>query len=60
MEASVDGTTLTGNVLGEIVDGQRKKELLETIARQEGISLEQVYRLKLKLTLDNCSRRWGE
>ena len=43
MEASVDGTTLTGKVLGEIVDGQRKKELLETIARQEGISLEQVY-----------------
>lgn len=42
MEASVDGTTLTGKVLGEIVDGQRKKELLETIARQEGISLEQV------------------
>jgi phosphoserine phosphatase len=50
MEASVDGTTLTGNVLGEIVDGQRKKELLETIARQEGISLEQVYRLRSKLT----------
>jgi phosphoserine phosphatase len=42
----VDGTTLTGKVLGEIVDGQRKKELLETIARQEGISLEQVYPIR--------------
>jgi hypothetical protein len=60
MEASVDGTTLTGRVLGEIVDGQRKKELLETIARQEGISLEQVYRARSKLTLDHCGRRWGE
>jgi len=37
----IDGK-LTGNYLGEIVDGQRKAELLEQIARQEGITLEQV------------------
>ena len=43
MEASEDGTALTGKVLGEIVDGQRKKELLETIALLEHISLDQVF-----------------
>ncbi len=32
---------LTGRVLGEIVDGQRKAALLREIAAQEGISLEQ-------------------
>lgn len=37
----VDGR-LTGRVLGEIVDGQRKAALLQQIAAQEGISLEQV------------------
>ena len=42
MEASEDGSVLTGKVLGDIVDGQRKKELLEWIAKEEGISLEQV------------------
>jgi phosphoserine phosphatase len=42
MEASEDGRVLTGKVLGDIVDGQRKKELLETIAQQEAISLDQV------------------
>jgi len=42
MEASKDGKELTGDVLGDIVDGQRKKELLETIAQQEKISLDQV------------------
>ena len=42
MEASEDGTVLTGKVLGDIVDGQRKKELLEMIAKQEDISLDQV------------------
>lgn len=36
----VDGK-LTGKVLGEIVDGQRKAALLRQIAAQEGISLEQ-------------------
>jgi phosphoserine phosphatase len=42
MEPSEDGTVLTGKVLGDIVDGQRKKELLEIIASQEGIVLDQV------------------
>jgi len=32
---------LTGNVLGEIVDGKRKAELLEEIAGKESISLDQ-------------------
>ncbi|HSC74954.1 MAG TPA: phosphoserine phosphatase SerB [Pseudomonadales bacterium] len=36
----IDGK-LTGRVLGEIVDGQRKAALLRQIAAQEGISLEQ-------------------
>jgi phosphoserine phosphatase len=36
----VDGK-LTGRVLGEVVDGQRKAALLREIAAQEGISLEQ-------------------
>jgi phosphoserine phosphatase len=42
MEASEDGTVLTGKVLGDIVDGQRKKQLLEMIAEKESISLDQV------------------
>ncbi|WP_462321293.1 phosphoserine phosphatase SerB [Halochromatium sp.] len=33
---------LTGRVTGQIVDGQRKAELLREIARSEGIRLEQV------------------
>ncbi|ADU61676.1 MAG: phosphoserine phosphatase SerB [Pseudodesulfovibrio sp.] len=37
----VDGK-LTGRALGEIVDAQRKAELLQAIADQEGISLQQV------------------
>jgi phosphoserine phosphatase len=37
----VDGK-LTGNVIGEIVDGARKAELLRMIAAGENISLEQV------------------
>ncbi len=37
----VDGV-LTGEVVGEIVDGRRKAELLKQIACQENISLEQV------------------
>ena len=32
---------LTGNVLGQVVDGKRKAELLEIIARKENIRLEQ-------------------
>jgi phosphoserine phosphatase len=37
----VDGK-LTGRALGEIVDAQRKADLLQAIADQEGISLQQV------------------
>lgn len=37
----VDGK-VTGRVIGKIVNGQRKAELLQAIAHQEGISLEQV------------------
>lgn len=37
----VDGR-VTGNVVGQIVDGSRKAELLGELARREGISLEQV------------------
>jgi phosphoserine phosphatase len=37
----VDGK-LTGRALGEIVDAQKKAELLQAIADQEGISLQQV------------------
>ena len=44
MEASEDGSVLTGKVLGGIVDGERKKERLEFIAKEEGISLDQVSR----------------
>ncbi|MBK8046653.1 MAG: phosphoserine phosphatase SerB [Anaerolineales bacterium] len=36
----VDGK-LTGQLLGDIVDGQRKAELLAMLAAQEGLSLEQ-------------------
>jgi phosphoserine phosphatase len=42
MEASEDGRYLTGNVKGDIVDGARKKHLLETIAKMNNISLDQV------------------
>lgn len=38
----VKGGVLTGNVLGDIVDSKKKAELLEEIARQEGVSLGQV------------------
>ena len=33
---------VTGNVVGEIVDGARKAALLEEIAAREGIRMEQV------------------
>src|SRR5690606_31897659 len=33
---------VTGKVVGTVVDGQRKAELLAMLARQEGIALEQV------------------
>ena len=41
MQASPDGTVLTGKVEGDIVDGQKKKELLEFMAAQEQIPLAQ-------------------
>ncbi|MBX9704954.1 MAG: phosphoserine phosphatase SerB [Gammaproteobacteria bacterium] len=37
----VDGK-VTGKVVGQVVDGQRKAELLAMLAQQEGIALEQV------------------
>lgn len=37
----VDGK-VTGNVVGKVIDGARKKSLLKEIADREGISLEQV------------------
>ena len=41
-ELDIADGALTGEVVGEIVDGRRKADLLRQIARQEGISLEQV------------------
>lgn len=38
----VQGGKLTGRVIGPIVNGQRKAELLETIAQAEGVLLDQV------------------
>jgi phosphoserine phosphatase len=38
----IAGDALTGNVIGPIVDAQRKADLLEVIAQQERIRLEQV------------------
>lgn len=40
-ELEIENGELTGQVLGQIVDGQRKADLLETIAKVEGIRLEQ-------------------
>jgi phosphoserine phosphatase len=41
-ELEIRDGKLTGNVVGAIVDGARKAELLKTIAEKEGISLQQV------------------
>ncbi len=41
-DLEIDGGHLTGRVLGEIVDGRRKAELLREIATSEGLALEQV------------------
>ncbi|MFL5410478.1 MAG: phosphoserine phosphatase SerB [Myxococcales bacterium] len=38
----IEGGRLTGRVLGQIVNAQRKAELLEQLAAREGIPLEQV------------------
>ncbi|MFZ5756966.1 MAG: phosphoserine phosphatase SerB [Pseudomonadota bacterium] len=40
-ELETRGGKVTGNVIGRIVDGQRKAELLKEIAQKENISLEQ-------------------
>lgn len=41
-ELEIENGKVTGRVVGQIVNGQRKAELLRAIAEQEGISLEQV------------------
>ncbi len=41
-ELEVRDGVVTGEVVGDIVDGRRKADLLQEIAREEGISLEQV------------------
>lgn len=41
-ELEIDNGKVTGRVVGQIVNGQRKAELLKHIAKEEGISLEQV------------------
>jgi phosphoserine phosphatase len=41
-ELDVDNGMVTGRVKGEIIDGQRKAELLREIAVKEGLRLEQV------------------
>lgn len=41
-ELEIRDGKLTGRVVGEIIDGQRKAELLKEIAKKEQISLEQV------------------
>lgn len=40
-ELEVQGGKVTGKVVGEVIDGQRKAELLRELAEREGISLEQ-------------------
>src|SRR5699024_12871293 len=41
-ELEIEEGKVTGRVVGQIVNGQRKAELLKQIAQEEGISLEQV------------------
>lgn len=41
-DLEIEDGRVTGRVVGQIVNGQRKAELLKAIAEQEGISLEQV------------------
>lgn len=41
-ELEIEDGKVTGRVVGQIVNGQRKAELLKHIAKEEGISLEQV------------------
>lgn len=41
-ELGIEDGVVTGEVVGDIVDGRRKANLLQEIAREEGISLEQI------------------
>ncbi|BCR03889.1 phosphoserine phosphatase SerB [Desulfuromonas versatilis] len=41
-QLEIEGGQVTGGVVGTIVDGARKAQLLEEIARQEGVTLDQV------------------
>lgn len=40
-ELEIKDGILTGNIIGDVVDGERKAELLASIAQHEGFSLEQ-------------------
>ncbi|RHZ54929.1 hypothetical protein Glove_421g69 [Diversispora epigaea] len=42
LKVSADGKTFTGELLGPIIDGERKAELLEVIAQAENVTLDQV------------------
>jgi phosphoserine phosphatase len=41
-ELEFDGDVATGEVLGEIINGEKKREYMKKIAEQEGIDLKQV------------------
>ncbi len=41
-ELEIDDGVVTGNVIGDVVDGQRKAQLLRELAAKENISLDQV------------------
>ena len=41
-DLEIENGRLTGRIKGEIIDGEKKAELLSSLAEQEGISLEQV------------------
>jgi phosphoserine phosphatase len=41
-ELEIVAGKVTGNVVGQVVDGRRKAELLQEIAKKEGVDLEQV------------------
>lgn len=59
LELSHDAKTLTGRVLGTIVNGQRKAELLSVISQLESVPTKQV-RFDDELILDNSSWRWRQ
>lgn len=49
---SEDGTQLTGELTGDIIHAERKAELLEKIAIENGISLQQVCLSGIPLSLN--------